>query len=79
MSRPLTQATLDRMQCDDPNCAEDHGDLHMIAACHPGAGVDVAYCKIHGVLNVFCHKCDGFIAAISVAASHGSSMPCRHQ
>lgn len=79
MGRPLTQVALDRFQCDDPDCEADHGALTLMARCHPGAGLDVSYCKMHGVLTCRCTVCGDAIVEIAVAASHGSALSCRHQ
>ena len=69
MRAPLTQETLNRLQCQAPGCDHsDHsGEFYLHAACHPRAGLAVVYNRNTGVIGVVCRKCQKSVAEIAVA------------
>jgi hypothetical protein len=71
MARALvcTREDMDRAGCGNPTCTHDHTVLFLHAACHPRAGLDVAYDKRTGRLTVSCRTCDKVVDVIAVARS----------
>lgn len=67
MMTVLTQVQLDRGGCGTLNCGHDHTILWLHAACHPRAGLAVAYDKSTGRLAVGCKQCKNPVAEIAVA------------
>lgn len=65
--RRLSQALLDAQGCGEPDCTHDHSILFLSAACHPNAGLEVAYHKATGLLHITCAKCHQPAAIVGVA------------
>jgi hypothetical protein len=65
----ITRQQLDEAICAAPGCNHDHGGiLYLHAACHPGAGLSVAYDNNTGSLMISCHQCAKLVSQIAVAA-----------
>lgn len=55
---------LDSMQCSNPGCTEDHGELYIHSRCHPESPTWARYEK--GALTIVCAECGQNIMAIGV-------------
>ena len=64
----LTQHTLSKMGCGNPDCTSCSSTLVFNQLCHPGEGQTVMYDKRCGHLNVLCCVCEEPFAVIAVAS-----------
>ncbi len=65
---PLTQETLDQMECRNPACDHLSCDYTLTARCHPEKGLKVVYNKDRGILSMSCGMCGKFVTDIEVSA-----------
>jgi hypothetical protein len=68
--KALTQDSLAKMGCGNPDCTDDHGTLFFSSGCHPDAGAWAAYEKATGLLTLVCAACDQRFAVMRIASSH---------
>ena len=62
---PLTQREYNEITCDDPKCK--CAFVHFNCDEHPDSGLEIEYCKEHGVLSTMCHECGKLINSTFVA------------
>lgn len=56
-----------QLACKCPKCEGRYAMAALNPSCHDGAGVDVAYFKDGGMLEIRCNECHRPIIAIKVA------------
>jgi hypothetical protein len=64
----LTQHSLSKMACSEPDCTSCQSTLVFNQSCHPREGQTVIYEKACGHLIVLCRICEEPVAVIAVAA-----------
>lgn len=66
-NQPLTQTTLNVLNCNDPTCTHEHDDtLTFHARCHPLAPTWTSYTASTGVMEVTCAVCGALVVEVAV-------------
>ena len=66
-SEPLTCLDLEEIKCSTPGCTCDDSKLFVEPKCHPKHGVEAAYVRATGVLEVYCKTCRTHIVDLKIA------------
>jgi hypothetical protein len=67
-ARPATHEVLNSdLKCGNPECS--CRTVEMMPECHPESGSRVFYCRIHGIIAVYCNGCRRLQSAILVGSA----------